>query len=371
MKCPASCRIAVTVTATLGLSFGTARGQPSVGEHTLDLSVPDSPAFTALGIAPTDVTHPSTPRELAAAFLNGADSSGNFQTAWAIDVSPYLLWSGDGLTLAGYRSSLSDRLLSRLQFSLGSAKGSSDDDPSARAALGARLALWDRGDPRMDQELSACLTGAADRARKSVGGPLPRATGLPEKAQERRKSAYEGRLENAMRAEAGPCRKESARRLWNNSSWIVGSALRGFSTTGETGDFDWDGGAVWTSLAYGFEGRKKLEDFAQIVLLYQVLDSHRTAIEGRAGEFLIQDVEMVGGRVRVGTADFLGSFERVFVRRELVGGIKESSYRWSVAVEKRLVEGLWLHVAHGSDSSEVAGNGESSVLASLKWSGSP
>ena len=53
--------------------------------------------------------------------------------------------------------------------SCATAKGASEGDKSARLALGIRTTLWDRGDPRLDDELIECLDQI----------PLPVSTGNP------------------------------------------------------------------------------------------------------------------------------------------------------------------------------------------------
>src|SRR5258708_17355465 len=58
----------------------------------LDFSVPDSPAFTILGVTPQTITRPTTPRGLAASLLNGVDENGNFQAGFALDTAPYMLY---------------------------------------------------------------------------------------------------------------------------------------------------------------------------------------------------------------------------------------------------------------------------------------
>ena len=96
------------------------------------------------------------------------------------------------------------------------------------------------------------------------------------------------------------------------------------------------------------------------------LDRERTPLDGQEGQFSTQDVHMIGGRPRFGTNHLNASFEGVYVRRTPVGGILETSYRWSVAGQNRLSDSLWLEAAYGGDSSAIAGGGNS-VTTSLKW----
>ena len=126
-----------------------------VRDKGVDLSVPESPAFTALGLTPQEVIRPSSPRALATELLNGVDANGNPQNGLALDMSPFLLIRGDGFSLQDYQKDTFNvnRLLARTQLSIATAKGASDDDEAIRASLGLRLTPWDLGDPRMNEDL--------------------------------------------------------------------------------------------------------------------------------------------------------------------------------------------------------------------------
>lgn len=133
----------------------------------LDLSVPESPAFVALGITPDKVTRPTSPRELGAALLNGVDDQGNLQTGVAVDFVPYLTLGGDNLTLGQYRQNDFGpvgmrRLASRFAISAATSKGTDSDDKSVRLAVGFRLTPWDEGDARTNTSIDRCVTRQHD-----------------------------------------------------------------------------------------------------------------------------------------------------------------------------------------------------------------
>jgi hypothetical protein len=103
---------------------------------TLDLAVPESPAFTVLGLTPESVVRPTSPRELALSLLNGVDANNNFQAGVAVDTVPFTLLFGEGFTLGDYRRDPVERALARLQLSVATAKGTSEDDEAVRLGLG-------------------------------------------------------------------------------------------------------------------------------------------------------------------------------------------------------------------------------------------
>ena len=156
---------------------GLVRAQDTaVGKVAVDLAVPESPAFTVLGLNPQTVTRPSSPLQFATSLLNGVDKNGNFQSGVAIDTQPYMLWRGRSVTWTRYGDHWPTRFVSRAQFSLATAKGASDEDKSVRIAMGGRFTVFDLGDPFRDQTVADCLTAAHKTALGQGPVPGPKAT---------------------------------------------------------------------------------------------------------------------------------------------------------------------------------------------------
>lgn len=221
------------------ISNSTAGGAGSSGaDHpvdfaNVDLSAPESPAFTVLGLTPETVVRPNTPQELASTVISGFDQNGNFQTGFAIDTAPYLLLAGNSITLADYNASPAIRMLSRFQMSFATTKGATESDKAVRMALGFRATLWDRGDPRTDPELLACFA-----EHLVVGFPIPPGEPSPEMKERIEKREQE------LESEAERCREASGKRNWNASSWIIAGAPAWVSPTGATKDLGFDGGGA-------------------------------------------------------------------------------------------------------------------------------
>src|SRR5258705_13872035 len=116
----------------------------------VDLSVPDSPAFTVLGLTPEEVARPTTARKLATSLLNGVDRNGVLQTGVAIDTLPYLALAGQLLTLDDYRkpSNYALRFLARGQASVAPAKASEVTDKARRFGLRRGMPGFAPRDPR-------------------------------------------------------------------------------------------------------------------------------------------------------------------------------------------------------------------------------
>src|SRR5262249_16127690 len=154
-------------------------------EAQVDLSVPESPAFTILGLTPQTVVRPTSPREFATSLLNGVDENGNFQTGVALDTAPFLLFFGKDVTINNYRRSYLTQFLSRSQFSFAVVKGASEGDKSSRIATGLNLTLWDRGDPRLDRELDSCFATEIGKVRLSLPHLRPLITPTSQQQAER------------------------------------------------------------------------------------------------------------------------------------------------------------------------------------------
>lgn len=278
-------------------------GKLKDGRAALDLSVPTSAAFSALGISPQTVIRPTSPRDLAASLINGVDSNGNLQNGIALEFSPGLtLFPDRDLTLDNYRVEPDrfswTRTLYRTNVSLATTKGSSDDDKSVRFAFGVTITPFDTGDPRMDRLLSGCflvkpknqdyqdflkennleqdyvketdnqiqvlnekitfLKNDIERIKTNPAlTPDQKEKQLKPKREELavKKTAFDAKnKKNQDIAEKLNkfCKAKGTERNWNASSWNIGVAPTFLSGTGRAKDMQWSGAAVWTSFAYGF-----------------------------------------------------------------------------------------------------------------------
>ena len=335
-----------------------------VADREVDLSVPESPAFTVLGVTPETVTRPTTPREFATSLLNGVDQKGNFQTGIALDFVPYLTFFGNQTSLFDYRNSRVERFLARTQLSFATTKGASTEDKAARLALGVRLTLFDKGDPRLDLVLDKCYEKALDdpRLEDFEQPPGPEA---PEVKAARLKNR-----ETILAEVVKPCNDDARKRNWNATGWIVGAAPSWISETGETKNFHWNGGGFWTSLAYGFEGVNALKDNSQLILHARYRNNEIVPDPATAGQFVSQDSSFFGGRFRMApgsAAKSIFSLEGNFIRSRLNKGAFDNSSRFSLGLEQRIADNIWFSLALGGQSGRADGQNKPFVLTSFKW----
>lgn len=310
----------------------------------VDLAVPESPAFTVLGLTPQTVVRPASPREFATSLLNGFDKDGNFQSGIALDTVPFLLFAGNNLTINEYRrpGNYLTRLLARTQLSFAAVKGATDDDPSVRMSLGLQATLYDKGDPRLDRELDNCFAAAilpTFLAFPPINPTSPQAV----------RDAEVGRRTQILQGLAEPCREASRKRNWNRSSWIVAAAPSWISTTGASKDFRWNGGGFWTSFAYGFEGVHALQDTSQLILHARYRNKESVADPENEGSFFEQNSAAFGARMRIGNPDFNGNFEGVYNSNRPRGQNRDNSYSLSFAAERKLSDNLFLVFSLGKE----------------------
>ncbi|MDQ6788461.1 MAG: hypothetical protein M3033_16785 [Acidobacteriota bacterium] len=303
----------------------------------LDLSVPESPGFTILGLNPQTVVRPASPREFVATLINGLDNNGNFQTGVAIDTAPYLLlanslrdeeaFNPDGtrktpvLSLADYRKNPNGfnitRFASRIQFSLATTKGTTTDDKSARIGSGLHFTIFDYGDPRMDTKFDDCFIKFDDDIERQARIDLnlnPDLTVLPPTLDDANK--IEERIQQLLtsswleRFKKG-CVEASKKRNFSRSSFIVGGAGSWISKSGESSKFTYNGTGFWSSLAYGFEGLPGLEQKAQLIFHFRRRIKEEVPDPLNIGKFIAKDSNLFGARLRFGTPKLTGNIEGV------------------------------------------------------------
>jgi hypothetical protein len=388
----------------------------------LDLSVPESPAFVVLGITPDKVVRPTSPRQLAAALLNGVDDQGNLQTGIAIDTTPYLLFKGDGLTLAQYRADRLERLLARFQVSLASTKGTSSDDEAIRLALGFRETLWDAGDVRQNDSLAACIGRVHDRLMlltRQLSGEdiselmdrlnvtavevLPKLRGMNNEdiLEALRRPGSDDTVTLALyekvkrikdddgEADVEKCFDDAKKDNWNAAAWEIGGAPSWVSATGDFGDLESSGATFWTSLAVNLPDRdwwglspeeasppdcqepRGASEFVrchfQLILHARYRVDQQVVDQSMPDVTFRQDDLLLGGRLRAGVPWFAISGEAAYMYEDPKGQKSSDSGRYAITAEVKLTDSVWLQISAGSDTGGADSKSEGFVLGSLRY----
>lgn len=183
------------------------------------------------------------------------------------------------------------------------------------------------------------------------------------------------------------CFDEAKARNWNAPSWDVGGALSWISGSGEVKDLTGTGGAAWTSIAlnlpdetwWGLAGQWQVEhhegylsDFVREhfqLILHARYRGGQDVPDPDASDSSAttnQNVALVGGRLRVGTAHVAFSAEAAYTDTKLHGNWDGSLF-YSIGAEFQIAKDLWLQVSAGSQSGNDSGSDEATILGSIKY----
>jgi hypothetical protein len=324
--------------------------------YSLDLSVPESPAFAVLGVSPDNVVHPSSTRELAASLVNGVGKDGKVLAGLALDTAPYPLFFGDTLTLKSYRGNYVTRLLANTQLSLATAKAADSSDKGTRYGIGLHTKLYDQGDPRTTDyfDLPGCYDKAFQLTRISPADP----------DREKKATQKEKELQSAV----VDCRKQAKKALWNRSSWLAGIATAWASEAGS--GTQTSGTAAWTTYAYGFEKVPALQDSAQLLLHARLHNNEVVQDKSTATGFAKRNSWVGGTRLRVGGENLNFSAEWTYTRGKLDYGQTESVRRVALGGEYRITKDVWLVASVGGEGGFRDGSNKPFALGGLKFGSS-
>jgi hypothetical protein len=357
---------APTVTASSTL-VATGEAELTVKNLAVDFNVPESPAFTAIGLSPETITRPSTPREFATALLNGVDTNGHLQTGVAIDVAPFLIYAANNVTLRDYRASVVTQILSRTMTSFATTKGATEDDKSVKLAIGVHATLYDSEDPRLRDGLFDCFAAIpVFRPGQLPVSPDPNIRGEQERALEQERLTFEN---GVLKPAAEACQTRFRRNArWNGTNVVVALAPTWVSPTGATSDLDSGTFSAWTSFSYGFGDVPGLRDVAQLTGHIRRLSNELVTDADLPGGSEVRDSSIFGLRLRAGTTGFGLSFEAAYVKTSAAGRDDDTLSRLAFVAERRLADNAWLTVSVGGDrGADVPTRQGMTVLSALRF----
>lgn len=328
---------------------------------------PASPAFTLLGISPTEIDRPNTPKAVAVSLGGFARNGG------AIEIAPYWLASHPDLTLAAYRDS-AGQLVRNLSVSLGT--NAAEADATAGTAASTTLALGVRTSATIAELDDACEKQVT-AARKAVTAPA--AAGPVDVARLKaalaiedptaRQQAIQAVLDdaNAM-AEDDPrwvAAKQQAADLVANECVQSGQADAGLTlelaaaTSVGFADDDLDAAALgtsaaWASLAYRQPG------LSAIVLTRL----RRDRVAGGRQYVLVPGARGVYATGRVAVS-LEGILQKQLAKSAAVADL-DVTYRATAALDVRVADSTWVTLSFGKDFGDDS-SGKLFSLANLKW----
>lgn len=114
---------------------------------TLDaFRTPTSPAFVLLGVEPTSVERPTTPRGVALSLLSSGLVNGVIPNNYAVEFCPYWLSNHPDLTYSDYvNASIGDQVVQSLSLSLVASQAQSAPDSGSDIGAGIRFQIHEGG----------------------------------------------------------------------------------------------------------------------------------------------------------------------------------------------------------------------------------
>jgi hypothetical protein len=330
-------------------------------------AVPESPAFSMLGVSSENVVRPTSPNQLGLSVLNGVDPNGNFQSGIAVETAPFMLFAGDTITLQDYQKSDSIRILANTQISLATVKGTDSDDESQRLAMGLHITPWDKGDPRLNDDIVKCFADGLDNALKANEKPLPKSVAKDPILAE----AYRKQLTEAAQKDVKSCRTKAKAATANASAWTIGLTSSYFSRSGDLDDLDQSGFALWSSLAlnpkdFGFGG-PLLDSSGAAVLHVRYRTDEQVAIENGNSSFYKRDSIVAGLGWRFGSPTLAFTVEGSFVDANNEDRADDTFYQFNAKVEYQVPNSnIWLTGNLGTSSDRADGD-DTALRVSLNW----
>ena len=320
-----------------------------LGATLQSLTAPESPAFTVLGVAPSEITRPTSPADFSTFLVSAFDEQGHFQSGLALDFAPFLLL-GNKLSWWSHYGDTSNRKywwvrpLARTSVSFGTTKGASDSDPALRLATGVRIVLYDERDPRL--LYAKCI-------RLVV---VPDVNATPEE------------MIKKLREERARCQQDSikkAQEIWNATSLAIAGAPTWFSKDGSSSSLQLNGGGYWASAALRMGTTAQILGHFRRTTGEEVPDpvTPKDPTTGLAN-FVIQSSTLAGGSVRYGSAKFNGRFDGLYVHKK-VAGILDTYPEFGFGLERKLAENLYLDASYRyAPGTKLTASG---FLSNLKW----
>ena len=317
--------------------------------------VPSSPAFTALGMSPEQVTTPSSPRDLALALLNGADHQGRIQTGFAVDFAP-VTWLLPDVTEDGLMNNWLLRNLYSTTVSLGTTQVSEGSD-AQRVALGVSMRLWNSEEDDITEELQKFMAGFGED--RPINNPL---TDHDDIAHAEAMSARHSRGEVALQELFSRLRTQT----WGRGSASAAWAPTWLSESGKWSDLRYDGSTAWVGASFQLNGPSDDELLGMMDAPSKVDPKRRfwhflTQAQFREGESVKgeggsadktfnQDSMLIAARLRYGTVDLNGSAEVGYLRVWDGPGGDGDAVRYGLSLERRVSKNTWLVVSAGHET---------------------
>jgi hypothetical protein len=297
------------------------------------LRTPDSPAFVILGVSPTEIQRPTTPKALAVAlsgFVTGQDPSISIPESFALEVAPYWLFSHPDLDLQTYRDDHLMRPIRTFSISVGTSQTARTDEmevdhTDSDLALGVRTTLFQTGDQ------DACTKKATDIAMGAVlsAEELKEVTNAGPNGAAKHKEIIERNLKRLKADSNCVALITSSRGFSIDLAGAIDIRAIDSKLTREATSFA--GYSVWTNASYD------RPSFSGVAM---------GRLAGHDDGMDLQHVLDAGLRGIFKHTDYALSAEGL-VRRRFTDDDDKTTYKVDVTIEYQLADSTWLSLTFG------------------------
>jgi hypothetical protein len=325
----------------------------------VDLAIPDSPAFSVLGISPSEVQRPGTVRELGASLLRGVDANGKAKTGLALDVAPLPLFAPSWIRGGDkYKGHYVLQAFTRTTVSLATTADEKGGDAS-KLAWGVRMGVFDLGDPGEHYEaLVACfkLTKPTD---------IPSGPNVNSVSADETKKAID---------ELNTClAKRPQKPLWAEPALYVGFGRSWFSNSGKVTDRTPAVSAWWATYS---QGLAKEDDSLRLLLQLHASRKTDDRVEdpNDATKLLRQDANLLVARFNAGRDEWRAFLDAGRRELKLAQMTTEKLRHIGLGAEfklKGLGDNMWLQLGSVRETGYSDGKSVNKTTASLRFGSEP
>ncbi len=333
----------------------------SADSFDIDLFAPVAPALISLGVSPRNVSDPGAIQDFD---YDIASVGGDLSTGIgaAISINPF--WIGaQPITLNEYRNekSWAGRVWARTQVSFGAARAGTENLDAIVLGLGMQTQLLDAQDHRFDRKSYMCIDDIWNRYRRddherrlqqAIGEnldvleqaedgaeieiDLPILNGTGEPSQQANLQLY---LDERRK-----CRDGAISRLLAAPSWKVGGGTGLRSEEGSLGNFDYNGGSLWTSYRQPLDARGRFAAFGFLRGDKDVVVDLKNDQEAEA-DSLLAGLGLAHQRTWLRIDASVAFTRRDF---EDFAANRDDFLTYAGTVDVRLREGIWIGVGGGA-----------------------
>jgi hypothetical protein len=365
-------------TAILGaaLSAAPSMALAQVGDPTLitpefnALKTPESPAFNVLGISPSAVSRPTSPKQFAFSFLHTLAEENQFliPNNFAVEANLYWWGSHPDLTFPEYQAGGPRSLYRTLSVSLATADstitGPNGDKHFRRVGVGVRSNFFGQQDTlKCVRDILLALTPINERLTAFADSVLlenPSILDIPDSLEALREAEFQQlKVENEEKL-AEVNREQCTDEIANRKGFVTavaGAAAFGFledpadSGIIPTPTASLNTVALWATPSYLGDA------FSGIGIVRAMWDE----IEADTSEFALD----LGGRVIYSHGRYAASAEAVYRYRDREDDTM-NEYRLAAVFDVRVISDVWLTATFGRDF-DVKEGSPLIALANLQW----